>query len=64
MADVIHRANPSWTAGAINALITANNVVVRLGEKGAAALKRFVDKHDAETAPPGTDAGGPGDGPH
>ena len=61
VADVIQRANPTWTAAAINALITANDIVMRIHDKGARRIARYLEEHGAEMAQPDTDAGGPGD---
>ncbi len=40
-AEVIQRANPAWAAGAINAIIVANDIVVRILEKGGRAVGRY-----------------------
>jgi hypothetical protein len=40
-AEMIQRANPAWSAGAINAIIVANDIVVRILEKGGRAVERY-----------------------
>jgi hypothetical protein len=40
-AEVIQRANPAWAAGPINAIIVANDIVVRILEKGGRAVERY-----------------------
>ena len=45
VADQVKRANPSWTAAVVQLLIEANDVIVRLQNKGAAAFARYLEKH-------------------
>ena len=50
-AGVIRRVNPSWGEGVVNLLIAANQVVVRIQEKGAGAYARYLQRHGTETGP-------------
>jgi len=45
VADQVKRANPTWAAAVVQLLIEANDVIVRLQNKGAAAFARYLEKH-------------------
>lgn len=45
VADQIKRANPGWAAPVVQLLIEANDVIVRIQNKGAAAFSRYLEKH-------------------
>jgi formylglycine-generating enzyme required for sulfatase activity len=69
-ADTIQRVNPAWGAGVVQLLIAANNVVVRVQQKGARAFAAWLEKHgvkelpseaEIENAPDAPDQGGQND---
>jgi hypothetical protein len=45
LAQMIRRVNPAWCEGAVNLIISVNNTVVRLQEKGATAYARYLERH-------------------
>lgn len=58
--ETVARAKPHWYASVSNAIITANDVIVRIQERGARALARHVEKHglpghQAASEPPDVD---------
>jgi hypothetical protein len=44
-ATDIQRARPAWEAGAVHAIITANDIVERIMGRGLRAIERHVQKH-------------------
>jgi len=44
-ADTIKRINPSWSGTVIALLIRANETIVRIQNKGAAAFARYLERH-------------------
>jgi hypothetical protein len=63
-AEVIQRANPAWAAGAINAIIVANDIVVRILDKGGRAVERFTARIGAQAGQEDSSEGGPDDMPN
>lgn len=61
VADTIRQMGPKWGEAAVNLLIAANLVIVRIQNKGAAAFARYLDKHgpqkpqDASAKTPATE---------
>lgn len=50
-AQTIQRVNPTWGAGVVRLLISANDVVVRVQQKGARAFASYLEKHGVKEAP-------------
>ena len=50
VADQIKRANPTWAGAAVQLLIEANDVIVRIQTKGARAFARYLEKHGLQSA--------------
>ena len=59
-AEVIQRANPAWAAGPINAIIVANDIVVRILERGGRAVERYEARHGTQA--PADESSEPGAG--
>ncbi|HVH78593.1 MAG TPA: hypothetical protein VM782_04330 [Stellaceae bacterium] len=47
LAHTIQRANPVWAAASVQVLISVNETIVRLQNKGAEAFSRYLAKHPA-----------------
>ena len=58
VSEMIKRANPTWRDGAIGLLVRANDTVVRVQNKGAAAFSRYLQKHGTQGAAGDTTAQG------
>lgn len=61
VANQISSSGVKWAAAAIQLLIAANNVVMRIQTKGAAAFERYLQKHPFQTpqnVPAEVNAGG------
>ena len=56
VAEQVKRANPVWSAGVVQLLIEANDVVVRLQAKGATAFARWIEKHPAQSPQDASDS--------
>ena len=59
VADTIRQMGPKWGEAAVNLLIAANLVIVRIHNKGAAAFARYLEKngpHKPQGAVEGTPA--------
>ena len=44
-AATIQRANPTYAEAVVQLLITANNTICRLRDKGGSAFARYLQKH-------------------
>jgi hypothetical protein len=49
VANQISSSGVKWAAAAIQLLIAANNVVMRIHTKGSAAFARYLEKHPSQT---------------
>jgi len=50
VADQVRGSGVRWGETAVNLLIVANNTVVRIQNKGAAAFARYLERHSPQTA--------------
>ena len=50
VSNMIRSSGVKWAEVSVNLLIVANNTVVRIQQKGAAAFARYLEKHGPETA--------------
>ena len=60
-AEIVKRTNPSWGAAVIQLLISANNRVVAIQNRGAATFARYLEKHGIQEPQDGSDASIPGE---
>ena len=58
LAALIKRANPQWCDAAVANLIAVNNTIVRLQNKGAAAIARHLERHGIQEPSGETEAAG------
>lgn len=63
-AETIKRINPAWSGPVISLLIQANDVIVRVQHKGAAAFARYLERHGVKEAVGATETEKPDDDPH
>lgn len=48
VANMIKRSHPAWMDDAIQLLIQANEVVVRIQNRGARVFQRYIEKHQVK----------------
>ena len=58
-AHTIQRINPQWGESVVALLIEANNTVVRIQQKGAAAFARYLERHGVKEAVAATETENP-----
>ena len=63
-ADTIKRINPSWSGTVIALLIRANETIVRIQNKGAAAFARYLERHGVKEPLQATEAENQADDPN
>jgi len=59
----IEAMRPNWAPAVLQNLLAANQVVVRVQNKGAAAIARYLEKHGLKEAPGAAEAAGAEDDP-
>ena len=55
-AATVQAMHPQWADGVVRLIIIANEVVVRVQNKGAMAIAKYLEKHGAKEAPGETEA--------
>ena len=62
-AATIQQMRPQWAPGVIQLLVRANDVVVRVQNKGAEAFAKYLERHGVKEAPGEPEAAGAQDDP-
>lgn len=63
-AATISQMRPQWAPGVIRLLVVANDIVVRVQNKGAEAFAKYLERHGLKEAPGETEIAGAEDDPN